>query len=119
MCKSNLDFRASCVYTLGMDDEIRDRLALCTGFDWDEGNSRKNWIKHQVTPAECEQLYFNQPLVIQNDNKHSDSEVRYYALGKTDENRRLFIAFTIRKKMIRIISARDMSRKEKEAYERS
>jgi uncharacterized DUF497 family protein len=88
----------------------------CAGFQWDAGNSDKNWISHQVTKSECEQIFFNQPLLIQNDEKHSEIEVRYYALGKTDDERKLFIVFTIRKNLIRVISARDMSKKEREVY---
>jgi len=91
-------------------------LIQCEGFDWDEGNINKNWITHKVSPAECEQMFFNRPLVIQDDQKHSEVEKRFYALGRTDSKRNLFIAFTIRNKRIRIISARDMSRKEREVY---
>ena len=101
---------------IGMDDKIKNLLTQCTGFDWDEGNSRKNWIKHQVTPSECEQLYFNQPLIVKNDSKHSEHETRFFALGQTDHNRKLFIAFTVRRDKIRVISARDMSKKEREVY---
>lgn len=101
---------------IGMDDKIKNLLTQCTGFDWDEGNSRKNWIKHQVTPSECEQLYFNQPLIVKNDINHSEHETRFFALGQTDDNRKLFIAFTVRKDRIRVISARDMSKKEREVY---
>ncbi len=100
-----------------MSDDIKKILAQCTGFEWDEGNSRKNWTKHQVTPSECEQIYFNQPLIVKNDIKHSEYESRFYALGKTDEKRKLFLVFTVRKNEIRVISARDMSRKEREVYE--
>ena len=91
-------------------------LKKCTGFQWDSGNSDKNWISHQVTKSECEQIYFNQPLLIKDDKKHSKNEFRYYALGKTDNERLLLIVFTIRENLIRIISARDMSKKEREAY---
>ncbi|KPA10635.1 protein containing DUF497 [Candidatus Magnetomorum sp. HK-1] len=101
-----------------MSNTIQIILSKCKGFDWDEGNSRKNWIKHQVTPAQCEQIFFNQPLIVKNDEKHSKSETRYYALGRTDNNRKLFIAFTIRNDLIRVISARDMSRKEREIYQK-
>jgi uncharacterized DUF497 family protein len=86
------------------------------GFDWDEGNLDKNWIKHQVSNAECEELFFNLPLVISDDVKHFQDEKRYYALGKTDTNRLLFIAFTIRKDNIRVISARDMNQNERTIY---
>ena len=101
-----------------MNGQIQDILSGCTGFDWDEGNSKKNWIKHKVTPAECEQIFFNQPLLIKDDAQHSETEKRFLALGQTDKNRSLFIAFTLRNDLIRVISARDMSRKEREAYGR-
>jgi len=98
-----------------------DRYKLfheCIGFEWDQHNIEKNWEKHNVTPLECEQVFFNQPLVIADDIKHSQAEQRFYALGKTDLNRELFVVFTIIKKKIRIISARDMNKKEKRSYER-
>ncbi|MBN2578409.1 MAG: BrnT family toxin [Pirellulales bacterium] len=96
-----------------------DQLATCTGFDWDEGNTGKNWIKHQVSPAECEELFFNEPLVVAPDVKHSQMEPRFYLLGRTDEGRRLFAVFTIRDSLVRVISARDMNRHEKKEYERA
>ena len=102
-----------------MSSKIQKTLSKCTGFEWDEGNSRKNWVKHQVTPSECEQIYFNQPLIVKDDVNHSGIETRYFALGKTDENRKLFVAFTVRNNLIRVISARDMDRKEREVYESS
>jgi uncharacterized protein len=86
------------------------------GFEWDEGNQDKNWHKHQVTNSECEELFFNLPLMIAGDPKHSQAEQRYYALGQTSENRWLFIAFTLRKNKIRVISARDMSPNERKVY---
>ena len=91
-------------------------LKQCFGFQWDEGNSKKNWISHQVTRSECEQIFFNQPLIFGNDEKHSQNELRYYSLGQTDNRRLLFIVCTARENLIRIISARDMSKKEREAY---
>lgn len=91
-------------------------LAECTGFDWDDGNKEKNWINHQVTFAECEELFFNQPLAVADDALHSKDENRHYALGQTNAGRLLFISFTIRQKLIRVISARDMSRKERKVY---
>jgi uncharacterized protein len=88
----------------------------CTGFDWDEFNIYKNWDKHQVSWWECEEVFINEPLVLLEDVKHSDKEHRYYALGVTTDGRTLFVAFTIRGKEIRPISARDMSRKERKIY---
>lgn len=93
------------------------QLSTCTGFEWDEGNSEKNWIKHKVTRSECEQIFFNRPLVVADDGKHSLDEVRYYALSQTDKRRRLFLVFTIRGSLIRVISARDMNRAEKGIYD--
>jgi len=88
----------------------------CEGFDWDKGNVPKNWLKHDVTPFECEQIFFNHPLIVAQDEPHSNKKMRSYALGQTDLGRRLFVAFTVRKSLIRIISARDMSRREREVY---
>jgi uncharacterized DUF497 family protein len=93
-------------------------FTLITGFDWDDGNSRKN-DKHGVGQAEAEQLFFNDPLLVLEDERHSDSETRYHALGKTDMGRLLHITFTLRfdNTGIRVISARTMHRKERTIYE--
>lgn len=96
-----------------------ERLAQCEGFEWDAGNSAKIWDRHQVTPGECEELFFNRPLIAGNDEKHSTGEERFYVLGQTDGGRLLFAVFTIRKRLIRVISARDMSRKERRIYKSS
>ena len=100
-----------------MDETHKETLNRCIGFDWDKGNIHKNWLKHQVSLAECEQLFFNRPLVIQDDIAHSMTEKRLYALGKTDSKRALFVVFTVRNNLIRIISARDMNRKERTVYD--
>jgi len=92
-------------------------LSKCVGFEWDEHNSAKNWIKHNVSPLEREQIFFNIPLVVADDTKHSLIEKRYYVLGHTDEKRGLFIVFAVRNKKIRVISARDMNLKERKVYE--
>ncbi len=91
------------------------------GFDWDSGNSRKSVEKHDVGQSDAEQVYFNQPLLVLTDEKHSHNELRYHALGKTDNARLLHITFTLRsaKTLIRVISARDMHRKERAVYEQS
>ncbi len=93
-----------------------ERLSECSGFEWDEGNTDKNWIKHGVSWLECEQVFFNLPLVVMGDPKHSRKEERYFALGHTDTGRGLFVVFTIRRDKIRVISARDMSRAERKLY---
>jgi len=95
-------------------------LTKITSFDWDEGNARKN-DKHTVSMAEAEQVFFNEPLLLIADTKHSQGEPRLHALGKTDEGRTLHITFTLRNagKKIRVISARDMHRKERTIYEQT
>jgi uncharacterized DUF497 family protein len=95
-------------------------LAKITGFDWDDGNTRKN-EKHGVSTAEAEQVFFNAPLLILADTQHSHRESRFHALGNTDEGRQLHIAFTLREAggKIRVISARDMHRKERLIYEQT
>ncbi len=94
-----------------------DQLLKCKGFQWDEGNAEKNWIKHRVSDSESERVFFNRPLVVAEDEKHSEIERRYYALGHTDGGRSLFVVFTIRSDLIRVISARDMNRRERRLYD--
>jgi hypothetical protein len=96
-----------------------DRVRACTGFQWDAGNSDKSWIKHGVSRAEAEQVFFNQPLALAPDQGHSGTEERYFVLGRTNAGRRLFEAFTIRGELIRVISARDMSDSERRSFERT
>ena len=94
-------------------------FGLVEGFEWDVGNARKSVDKHGVSSSEAEQVFFNVPLLVADDARHSDAEPRYHALGKTDADRRLHITFTLRAEgtMIRVISARDMSRKERSVYD--
>ncbi len=93
-----------------------------TGFDWDQGNARKSADKHGVSQAEAERVFFNEPLLVLPDLKHSGRhEARYHALGTTDEKRLLHVTFTLRASgtLIRVISARDMHRKERVYYEQA
>ncbi len=94
-------------------------ISIIEGFEWDKGNSSKNALKHKVANEECEQVFFNNPLLIQEDISHSTKESRWFALGRTNNDRPLFISFTIRGMFLRIISARDMSRKERHHYEKT
>lgn len=93
-----------------------EELARATGSQWDEWNGPKIWEKHSVSQAECEQVFFNEPLVVSEDVEHSREELRYYGLGRTDQGRELFLVFMMRNDRIRVISARDMSRKERKVY---
>jgi uncharacterized DUF497 family protein len=96
----------------------KDPLDACTGFDWDGDNASKNWERHKVTAEEAEDVFFNEPLVVRSDTRHSKQEKRWYALGQTSAARRLFVAFTIRRSLLRVISVRDMNGRESEAYAR-
>ncbi|HXH69709.1 MAG TPA: BrnT family toxin [Pyrinomonadaceae bacterium] len=95
---------------------MKDIISNCKGFKWNEGNSNKNWHLHRVTDGECEDIFFNLPLIVAADAKHSNREKRFYALGRTENNRWLFVAFTIRENLIRVISARDMTGREQRKY---
>ncbi len=88
-------------------------------FNWDDGNVSKNFLKHNVTVREAEDMFANEPLTVVDDSLHSVNEVRFHAFGKTKANRKLFAAFTIRDNKIRIISVRDMKRKERLDYEKT
>ena len=98
--------------------DLFKKILACTGFDWDESNLLKNWEKHGVLVSECEQVFFNRPLLAQPDDRPSNVEIRFYVLGQSDTGRLLFVVFTIRDQKLRVISARDMSRKERRSYER-
>ena len=85
------------------------------GFDWDQGNARKSVDKHGVDQSEVEQMFFNEPLLVTDDQRHSGNETRFHALGHSDDGRLLHVTFMLRRddSLIRVISARGMSRKER------
>ena len=87
-------------------------------FQWDKGNKDKNYAKHTVNVEECEEIFFDDNKKILKDSLHSGREVRYIIIGMTKERRLLFIVFTIRGDKIRIISARDLNKKERQLYEK-
>jgi uncharacterized DUF497 family protein len=111
-----------CIARKVYDDNIQasrrdvDQLSEAKGFDWDEWNAPKIWEKHSVSQAECEQVLFNEPLIVAGDAKHSEEERRYFLLGTTDQGRLLFLVFTLRLDRIRMNAARNMSRKERRIY---
>ena len=96
--------------------ELEERLRNCTGFQWDEGNQDKNWVLHGVHRGEAEQAFFNDPFIVSDDLDHTEGEERFFLLGQTNSKRLLFIVFTIREDQIRVISARDMTKSEREVY---
>jgi len=87
-----------------------------TGFQWDAGNSQKNWLAHDVSQVETEQVFFNRPVLVWSDERHSQSEARHYVLGRSSAGRRLTIVFTVRDRLVRPIMARDMSRRERRLH---
>jgi uncharacterized protein len=95
---------------------LSDILSKCTGFEWDKHNSEKIKTRHGVSPAECEQVFFNLPVIAGDDQRHSETESRFYVLGQTDSGRLLFLVFTVRNDKARVISARDMNKKERRVY---
>lgn len=96
-------------------------FSLVTGFDWDVGNARKNAESDDVSQAEAEQVFFNQPLIVTLVEKHSEGEQRVRALGITNIGRLLPMIFMMRAdgELIRVISARDTHRKERKEYEQA
>jgi uncharacterized DUF497 family protein len=102
------------LYTQGV--AAPDPLDHCVGFEWDEANVHKNRERRRVTPEEAEDVFFHEPLVVRSDSRHSKREKRYCALGQNGAGRRLFVAFTLRRDRIRVISVRDMNRHEAEVY---
>lgn len=94
------------------------KLPVPNSFEWDKGNTDKNWKKHRVHFKEAEEIFFNKPLKIFRDVKHSQKENRFVGLGVTNKERKLYIVFTVRSKEIRIISARNQNRKERREYEK-
>lgn len=99
-----------------MADDITALLARATGFDWDSGNAQKVDGRHGVAPGECEQAFFQEPFVVSYDAAHSAREHRWRALGQTAAGRPLFVVFTVRGELIRVLAARDMNRKERASY---
>ncbi len=96
--------------------ELAGIIGTVEGFEWDAGNSDKNWKRHQVTQAECEQVFANLPLLVSGASTPGEVEPRYFSLGRTDTARELAVVFTVRGKRVRVISARPMSRRERKEY---
>ena len=85
------------------------------GFQWDEGNSSKNWARHGASQTEAEQVFLNRPVVI-GDVAHSGTEARHFSFGRIDRGRLLTVVFTVRGHLLRVISARPMSRRERRGH---
>jgi uncharacterized DUF497 family protein len=96
---------------------MKNEFEHLSGFQWDQRNIDKNLIKHKVENWKCEQIFFNRPLLVLDDSQHSIPEKRWAAFGKTDTDRFLIVIFTKRGDLIRVISARDMNKKERKFYD--
>jgi uncharacterized protein len=105
------------MYNIQVKVKLPELLREFDGFEWDEANTVKNWIKHKVRPTEVEQAFFNTPRVIAPDYNHSQREPRYLCLGITNAGRQLSVVLTPRGRKIRAISFRDQSRRERRIYE--
>ncbi|MCX5760842.1 MAG: BrnT family toxin [Gemmatimonadetes bacterium] len=97
--------------------DLDELIVALRGFEWDAGNAQKSWVAHRVTQAESEEVFFNLPVFLLEDAKHSGRERRYNVLGRTNADRLLSVIFTLRGDLVRVISARPMSRKERTAYD--
>jgi uncharacterized DUF497 family protein len=95
---------------------VYDELEKCVGFEWDDGNRGQNWEKHLVADGEAEEVFFNDPLIAGADVAHSWKERRYFALVQSDGRRPLLVVFAIREKLIRVISTREMTKRELRRY---
>lgn len=107
-----IDKYIAAIYNITMSEDFEDNLA----FQRDSGNSDKNLLKHRVSNDECEQVFIDPDKIIIPDTQHSGPENRYIIIGKTKQGRTLFVVFTIRNKLIRVISARDLNREERNKY---
>lgn len=94
--------------------DLPEFLPDIEGFQWDDGNSSKNWTRHRVSQTEAEQVFLNRPLVVA--GAPSKDEPRQFAFGQTDAGRLLTVVFTIRGPLLRVISVRPMSRNERRGY---
>ena len=101
---------------LSVADDIAKLLAQLTGFEWDAGNAPKVVSRHRAEPGECEQAFFQEPFVVSYDAAHLATEPRWRALGHTAAGRAVFLVFTVRGPLIRVLAARDMNRKERRYY---
>lgn len=92
------------------------KMVHVEGFDWDEGNREKSWLKHHVSVKEAEEVFFNKPRILWKDETHSGREERYIMLGRANSGRELYVVYTVRNQRIRVISVRNQNLKERRFY---
>ncbi len=86
-------------------------------FEWDENKATINLSKHSVSFEEAKTV-FDDPLYIDfYDPDHSEDEERYLIVGESNQERLLIVSYTERGDSVRLISAREVTQTEREAYE--
>lgn len=98
--------------------DLHERVTRASGFQWDGGSRDKSWIRHRVSVGESEEAFFNQPVLLAEDAGHAADEARSFLLGRTSRGRLFTVASTSRGDLIRVVSARDMSGRERREYPR-
>jgi uncharacterized protein len=86
-------------------------------YEWDDGKAATNIVKHQVSFEEASTVFADPLAVIFDDEVHSVEETRELILGHSASNRLLLVSFTERDGVVRIISARRATPKERRDYE--
>ncbi len=86
------------------------------GFEWDKGNL-DHIKKHKIRYEDCEEIFNNKPLLVKKDQRHSQMEERFEVLGKTNAGKKIFLVYATRRSKMRVVSARDQSKKERRFYE--
>lgn len=92
-------------------------LTNIKGFEWDKWNIDKSYQKHGITPNEAEEVFVDKNVGVERDIKHQETEKRYIAIGATLNEKLLFVVFTMRDSMVRVISSRKANTKERRLYE--
>jgi uncharacterized DUF497 family protein len=87
------------------------------GFEWNTGNALKNMDKHGISSEEAESVFAQEEILVLKDERHSQSEERWHAFGRSNQDRLLSVTFTVRKNLLRVISARPMNKRERKHYE--
>ena len=100
--------------------EVAIKIVAADGMDWDAGNLLKI-LQRGITPQLIEE-FFSREQLLSPDHKHSTSEKRFIAVGKSYEGRYLIVSYTIRVKnnlnLLRVVTARYMHKKEYHVYEK-
>jgi uncharacterized DUF497 family protein len=86
-------------------------------FDWDNKKDESNFLKHGIGFVDAVTVFADPYLLFTEDSKHSQQEEREWAIGEMENGSIIVVVFTIRNGVIRIISARKATKKERKQYE--